>query len=75
MSPSDLDDGERWLSVGMRAEDVHAAALREATRLRDEFPTASFVLRARDEESRQQAYEVIVNGLREALRLAPARSG
>jgi DNA polymerase len=35
----------------------------------------SFVLRARDEESRQQAYEVIVAGLREALRLAPARSG
>jgi len=35
----------------------------------------SFVLRARDEESRRQAYEVIVAGLREALRLAPARSG
>ncbi len=35
----------------------------------------SFVLRARDEESRQQAYEVIVAGLREALKLAPARSG
>ncbi|HEX5345408.1 MAG TPA: UdgX family uracil-DNA binding protein [Duganella sp.] len=35
----------------------------------------SFVLRARDEESRQQAYEVIVAGLREAVRLAPARSG
>jgi DNA polymerase len=29
----------------------------------------SFVLRARDEESRQQAYEVIVAGLRDALRL------
>jgi DNA polymerase len=35
----------------------------------------SFVLRARDEGSRQQAYEVIVAGLRQALRLAPARSG
>ena len=32
----------------------------------------SFVLRARDEDSRQQAYEVIVAGLREALRLAVA---
>jgi DNA polymerase len=35
----------------------------------------SFVLRARDEDSRQQAYEVIVAGLRQALKLAPARSG
>jgi len=35
----------------------------------------SFVLRARDEESRRQAYDVIVAGLRAALRLAPARSG
>ena len=35
----------------------------------------SFVLRARDEDSRQQAYEVIVAGLRQALTLAPARSG
>jgi DNA polymerase len=34
----------------------------------------SFVLRARDEESRQQAYEVIVAGLRQALTLAPLRS-
>jgi len=35
----------------------------------------SFVLRARDEESRQQAYDVIVAGLRQALTLGPARSG
>jgi DNA polymerase len=35
----------------------------------------SFVLRARDEESRAQAYEVIVAGLRQALTLAPVRSG
>jgi DNA polymerase len=34
----------------------------------------SFVLRARDEESRQQAYEVIVAGLRQALTLARLRS-
>ncbi|MYM67592.1 UdgX family uracil-DNA binding protein [Pseudoduganella sp. FT55W] len=35
----------------------------------------SFVLRARDEESRRQAYDVIVAGLRQALTLGPARSG
>ncbi|WP_084560272.1 UdgX family uracil-DNA binding protein [Duganella sacchari] len=37
----------------------------------------SYVLRAPDEATRQQAYEVIVNGLRQALELiaAPARSG
>jgi DNA polymerase len=35
----------------------------------------SFVLRARDEDSRQQAYELIVAGLRQALTLAPVRSG
>jgi DNA polymerase len=35
----------------------------------------SFVLRARDEDSRQQAYDVIVAGLRQALKLAPACSG
>lgn len=37
----------------------------------------SYVLRAPDEETRRQAYEVIVAGLREALRLTagPARSG
>ena len=35
----------------------------------------SFVLRARDEQGRRQAYDIIVAGLREALRLAPVRSG
>lgn len=35
----------------------------------------SLVLRAPDEGSRQQAYDVIVAGLREALRLAPVRCG
>ena len=35
----------------------------------------SFVLRARDEDSRKQAYDVIVAGLRQALTLAPLRSG
>jgi DNA polymerase len=34
----------------------------------------SFVLRARDEESRRQAYDVIVAGLRQALTLGPVRS-
>jgi DNA polymerase len=34
----------------------------------------SFVLRARDEDSRQQAYDVIVAGLRQALTLGPVRS-
>jgi DNA polymerase len=64
-----LQDGSATMSAMMEAPFQHQGRWVVAVY------HPSFVLRARDEESRRQAYDVIVAGLRQALTLAPARSG
>jgi DNA polymerase len=64
-----LRDGSATMSSVMDAPFVHEGRWVVAVY------HPSFVLRARDEDSRQQAYEVIVAGLRHALTLGPVRSG